>query len=292
MTLDTPVSTELPHLDGTFDVTGQQKDKFQRDGHVKLEGVFDREEVAAYRPALKSIVEAHKDESHTMEQKVAGAGKNWMFVNNLWRLDPVAREFVLSKRLGRVAADLLGVDAVRLFRDQSYFKGPGGANTPWHQDAYFMPLDTDQILTMWIPLTDITPELAPMDYVTGSHTKGFISPSNGEDADMDAFEDRMRSEGHEVYNYKTLNAGDIVVHSAWTMHASRSNTAEKLREAVVIVFFADGARIVADPPLGKDAEPQEFFARIIRNQNRRTSLPDLGNGDLAAGDMVPLVYQR
>ena len=49
------------------------------------------------------------------------------------------------------------VEAVRLFRDQSYFKGPDGANTPWHQDAYFMPLDSEKILTMWIPLTDITP---------------------------------------------------------------------------------------------------------------------------------------
>jgi ectoine hydroxylase-related dioxygenase (phytanoyl-CoA dioxygenase family) len=186
----------------------------------------------------------------------------------------------------------MGVDAVRLFRDQSYFKGPGGANTPWHQDAYFMPLDTDKILTMWIPLTDIDPELAPMSYVTGSHTAGYISPSNGDDASMDAFEHEMKTAGFEIFNYKTLSAGDVAVHSAWTMHSSRSNTSSQLREAIVVVFFADGARLVADPPLTREAPPQEFFARLIRKQNRETSLPGLKPGDLAAGEMTPLVFSR
>ena len=155
-----------------------------------------------------------------------------------------------------------------------------------------MPLDTDQILTMWIPLTDITPELAPMDYVTGSHKVGYINPSNGDDASMDDFERRMEAEGHPVFNYRTMNAGDIAVHSAWTMHSSRTNTAQKMREALVIVFFADGAKVVADPPLRADADPQQFFARIIRKQNRDTSLPGLKPGDVASGDMVPLVFER
>lgn len=283
---------DLPVLDGRYEIQPDHSEAFRRDGHLKLASVFRREEIDAYRPALKNIVETFNAQSHSMEQKVAGAGKNWMFVNNLWTLDPIARQFVLSPRLGQVAADLMGVDAVRMFRDQSYFKGPGGANTPWHQDAYFMPLDTDKILTMWIPLTDIVPELAPMNYVTASHLHGFIGPSNGDDKSMDSFEDDMRAKGYRIFNYQRLNAGDIAVHSAWTMHSSRSNTAAQLREAIVIVFFADGARLAAERPLTSDAPPQEFYARLIRKQNRETSLPGLKPGDLAAGDMTPLVFSR
>lgn len=287
-----PTLADMPALDGKHDINPDHIERFRQNGHLKLDAVLTSNEIDTYRPILKDIVQIFKDEQHSMEQRVAGAGKNWMFVNNLWTLDPVARKFILSSRLAQLAADLMGVDSVRLFRDQSYFKGPGGANTPWHQDAYFMPLDTNQILTMWIPLTDITPELAPMDYVTGSHKAGFISPSNGDDQSMDAFEVDMTSQGYEVFNYKTLSAGDIVAHSAWTLHSSRSNTADKLREAVVIVFFADGAKIVADPPLTSDANPQEYFARLIRKQNRETSLPGLKPGDVAAGEMVPKVFDR
>lgn len=283
---------DLPTLDSHYAIAPQAVADFRRDGHLKFTGVFDRDEIAAFRPALKDAVARCNADNHSMEQKVAGNGKNWMFVNNLWTLDPMARLFVLAPRLGQIAADLMGVDAVRLFRDQSYFKGPGGANTPWHQDAYFMPLDSDQIVTMWIPLTDIVPELAPMSYVTGSHHHGFIGPSNGDDDSMDAFEDEMRERGLGIHNYQRLSAGDVAVHSAWTMHSSRSNTADQLREAIVIVFFADGARLSAERPITRDAPPQEFFARLIRKQNRETSLPGLQPGDLAAGDMTPLVFSR
>lgn len=281
-----------PDIGGVYELRAQQIERFRRDGHIKLEGVFTGEEIAAYRPHLKRVVAENSAESHSMEQKVAGSGKNWMFVNNLWRLDEAARRFVLSRRLGRLAADLLGVEAVRLFRDQSYFKGPKGANTPWHQDAYFMPLDTEKILTLWIPLTAITPDLAPMSYVTGSNRAGYMGTSNGDDGSMDRFEEEVRARGFEVFNYGAFAVGDLAAHSAWTLHSSRTNTAARMREAVVIVYFADGARVVEDPALAPGAPPQEFYARIIRQQNRATSLPGARAGDRAESAMTPLAYSR
>jgi ectoine hydroxylase-related dioxygenase (phytanoyl-CoA dioxygenase family) len=283
---------QLPDIDGTYNILPEQVESFRHDGHIKLCSVLTSQEIEAYRHHLNKVVEAHSAQSHGMEQKVAGAGKNWKFVNNLWALDEAARRFVLSRRLGRIAADLMGVDAVRLFRDQSYFKGPQGANTPWHQDAYFMPLDTDKVLTMWIPLTDITPDLAPMSYVTGSNRAGYMGTSNGDDASMDSFEEEVRARGFEVFNYGTFQRGDVAVHSAWTLHSSRTNTSPLMREAIVIVYFADGAALIKDPELTPSTPPQEFYARLIRQQNRQTSLPGLKAGDLAQGPMTPLVYSR
>jgi len=289
---DAAFASGLPDLAGTYPVSTGQVEDFGRDGHIKLRGVFTPDEVAAYRDHLAGVVERHTTDTHAMERKVAGTGKNWRFVNNLWTLDQAARRFVLSRRLGQIAADLMQVDGVRLFRDQSYFKGPGGANTPWHQDAYFMPLDTQQILTMWIPLTAITPDLAPMNYVTGSNRAGYLGTSNGDDTAMDQFEAEIRAKGFSLFNYETFDVGDVAVHSAWTLHSSRTNTSPLMREAVVIVFFADGARSSADPPLTTNAPPQEFYARMIRQQNRNESLPGLRPGDLANGPMTPLVYSR
>jgi ectoine hydroxylase-related dioxygenase (phytanoyl-CoA dioxygenase family) len=287
-----PEAAGLPPLSSSYGLTPEQIAGAAQDGHVKLAQVFSGSEIAAYRPHLKRVVAEHQAQSHAMEQKVAGTGKNWMFVDNLWRLAPAARAFVLSPRLGRIAAQILGVDAVRLFRDQSYFKGPGGANTPWHQDAYFMPLDTEKILTMWIPLTDITPDLAPMDYVTGSHRTGYLGTSNGDDANMDRFASDLAAKGLQTFNYGTLQAGDVAVHSAWTLHSSRRNTSPLMREAVVIVYFADGARMTQDPALSRGAPGQEYYAKIIRRQNRETSLPGVRPGELAQGPMVPVVYDR
>lgn len=287
-----PAGEQPPEITGVHELSPQQIERFRLDGHIKINGVFTVDEIAAYRPHVTRVVKENSAETHDMEQKVAGSGKNWMFVNNLWMLDDAARRFVLSPRLGRIAADLLRVDAVRLFRDQSYFKGPRGANTPWHQDAYFMPLDTEKILTMWIPLTDITSDLAPMSYVTSSNRVGYMGTSNGDDASMDRFEEEVRAKGFEVFNYGSFEVGDVAVHSAWTLHSSRTNTASRMREAIVIVYFADGARLSEEPTLTSDAKPQEFYARVIRQQNRATSLPGLRPGDRAASIMTPLVFSR
>ena len=71
-----------------------------------------------------------------------------------------------------------------------------------------------------------------------------------------------------------------------------ARTHPRMREAMVIVYFADGARLAEDAPLKPGAPPQEFYARMIRQQNRTTSLPGLRPGDRAEGPMTPLVYSR
>ena len=56
---------------------------------------------------------------------------------NLWRVDEGVRQLVLSKRLGQVAADLLGVANVRIiYHDHALLKEAGGRATYWHQDQH------------------------------------------------------------------------------------------------------------------------------------------------------------
>ena len=88
---------------------------------------------------------------------------------NLWRLDEGIRQFVLSKRLGKVAADLLGVANVRIYHDHALFKEAGGRATYWHQDQYYWPLDTADTITMAMSLTDLSIGMGMFVFATGSH---------------------------------------------------------------------------------------------------------------------------
>ena len=47
--------------------------------------------------------------------------------------------------------------ALCLYHDQALFKEPGGGPTPWHQDQYYWPFDTDKTITMWMPLVEVGP---------------------------------------------------------------------------------------------------------------------------------------
>lgn len=53
-----------------------------------------------------------------------------------------------------IIIDLVGVENVRLSHDQALFKEPGGGHTLGHQDKFYWPLDTDKMITIWMPLVD------------------------------------------------------------------------------------------------------------------------------------------
>lgn len=280
-----------PILDSDRTVSRADVDGFRERGHVHISRLVDTAELAFYRPLLLAAVDRLDRGAHDMEQLVRGGQKGWQFVDNVWRHDQYARRFVTARRFARVAADLLGVDRVRLFRDQSYFKAPGGVSTSWHQDAYFLPLDTDRIVTMWLTLTDVTPDMAPLTFVSGSHRCGYLGTSLPDDAAMNHFEQSLIGRDFELANYQYLAAGDATFHAGWTLHSSRSNSSQVKREAFVVVYYADGAR-VAMPDIAPDALPQEHLAAAIRHNNLTSCLPGLAPGEQAATTHNPIVFQR
>ena len=82
------------------------------------------------------------------------------------------KKFCLSKRIGKIAADLMRTNAVRIFHEQAIFKEPGDTKSYWHQDQYFWPLNTNLHIGMWMALTDMTKDMGLMRFVKNSHTMG------------------------------------------------------------------------------------------------------------------------
>src|SRR5512140_3690692 len=95
-------------------------------------------------------------------------------VMNLWVRDEAVRRYVLARRFAKIAADLMGVKGVRIYHDQALYKEAGGGITPWHQDHYYWPMDTDNTITMWMPLMDITPEMGTLVFASGSQVNGHL----------------------------------------------------------------------------------------------------------------------
>ena len=88
---------------------------------------------------------------------------------NLWTKDETCREFAFSKRLARVAAELMGVKGVRIYHDQALYKEAGSGFTPWHADQYYWPLSNENTCTVWIPFQNTPLEMGPLSFAAGSH---------------------------------------------------------------------------------------------------------------------------
>jgi ectoine hydroxylase-related dioxygenase (phytanoyl-CoA dioxygenase family) len=281
----------LPDLSSAHDVSVEQVNQFQQNGHILLKGVVSPAEMIAYRLHIVDAVMNYDREEEILEQIAAGRKNGWRFVHNLWERDEVVRQFVLARRFAKIAADLMAVSAVRLLRDESYFKEPGGASTPWHQDCDFFPLDTPQVISMWIALSDISVEMAPLTFASGSHKDGYFVPEDNNI--LQGFsEQSLIKRGFELDNHGAMAAGDATFHAGWTLHSSGVNTSDRIREALVIVYYQDGAHVWMQQ--GSELNEKNYLQGcpkdIIRQQHLTRCLPGLKHGDLAASYKNPLVY--
>ena len=266
----------LPELCSGYPVAPDQSGAFRRDGHILLRGVATPEEVAAYRPVILEARDRFGPAATPLEDRDT-YGKAFLKGINLWEHDAAARGFVLARRFAKAAADLLGVEGVRVYHDQALLKEAGGGITPWHQDQHYWPLDTDNTITMWMPLIDLTAGMGTMHFASGSHREGYLGDMPISDDSEAKFEELIRSRGYRIARGGAMAAGDATFHYGWTLHGAPGNSTQRGREVMTIIWFADGARIT---------EPDNF--------NRRRDLarwmPGLGPGDLAASELNPLVY--
>lgn len=264
-----------PDLDTEYALTTDMVQQFQKNGHVLCKGLASKEEVDFYRKAILDGVEKLNTERRRMEDRDT-YGKAFLQIFNLWRQDEVLKKFVLAKRFGHVAAQLMGVERVRLYHDQALFKEPGGGHTPWHQDQYYWPLDTNNTVTMWMPLIDITSDMGIMKFASGTHKLGSITSKEISDSSEDFFNDFVSSNKFDVSGANALNAGDATFHAGWTLHSAPGNHSPKMREVMTVIYFADKTKVL---------KPEHDH----RKKDHEVWLMSIPPGQLANSELNPLI---
>jgi ectoine hydroxylase-related dioxygenase (phytanoyl-CoA dioxygenase family) len=250
-------------------------ERFRRNGHVVLPEVASRAEVEQFRPAIQKGAAILRRETRPLEARDT-YGRAFLQSCNLWQVEEAVERFVRAPRFGALAAALLGVDRVRIYHDQALFKEPHGGRTPWHQDEFYWPLDTEHTVTMWMPLHDVGPETGLMAFADGSHRLGDLRGREISDRSEAEFAALVAEQGLHVSETRALRAGDASFHAGWTLHCAGANTTGEVREAFTIIFFADGARL---------REPRNGYERF----DATIWLPGVEVGEIAASPLNPLV---
>ena len=232
----------LPPLSAPHRLDERAIRAFRTDGHVRVDALATPAEVAAYRPAiLETGPRCRYDDRPLAERDTYGQAFIQMF--NLWTKDERVRAFVCASRFARAAAELMGVAGVRLYHDQALFKEPGGGFTPWHQDQFYWPLDTEHTVTLWMPLVAVTTEMGPMTFASGSHRLGKLSELPISDESEAAYDRAVAEHGLRCTEPEAYAPGDATFHAGWTLHRAPPNRTGVMREVMTVIYFADGARV-------------------------------------------------
>lgn len=266
----------LSGLANVYTISDSDLRAFRDNGWVLLREVCPPDDMRVYGPAIREAAMRHNTETRPLEERDT-YGRAFLQVMNLWRADPVVAQFTLAKRFAGIAAQLLGVDKVRLYHDQALFKEPGGGHTPWHQDGFFWPLRQDRTVTMWMPIVDVPAEMGTMSFADNSHGQGIISLDEGISDDSEVFYDEfVRSHGLRVRTSGAMRAGDATFHSGLTLHRAPGNPTDRIREVMTVIYYADGEVI---------QEAKNGF----QENDTASWFPGLKAGDLAASELNPIL---
>ena len=269
----------LPDLSAPYTVPEASRREIREKGHTMLCGVLSPAEIDAWAPVVREVGLGITPENRRDDTQDELLAKAFLQLQNLWRADERMARFCLAARFGQIAADLLGVDAVRMYHDQAIFKEPGGGPTPFHQDQYYFPLDGDEIITMWMPLTPVTADMGSLVYGTGTHRLGHLGEFEASEESERIFRQLIADKGIPLETHGVMAAGDATFHTAWTLHGAPENTTGTMREVMTIIWFADGLRGI---------EPQHEWHR----KDYDKWLPGLQPGEVAATELNPVVWRR
>jgi ectoine hydroxylase-related dioxygenase (phytanoyl-CoA dioxygenase family) len=222
--------------------------EFRAKGFVRTDDVLSQEEIERFGAAVdREVAERTADDGRSLDEK-SRYEQSFIQCMRLWETCPEVLPLSCHAGLAGIAAQLLGVDSVRMWQDQALYKEPGGKETTPHQDETFWAIGEEPLVSAWIPFDDVTRDSGAMAYVPGSHHAGMLK----------VVDITHRSEPYAILKDPALQgrrpevvqvrAGSVIWHHGLTVHQASANRTDRTRRVFTVVYIASNARRIQSWP--------------------------------------------
>ena len=235
-------ATHWPDLDAPYALQAGQVEAFRRAGCIKLKEVFTPATLAHFGAEMTRLTIELNTESRPLAER-STYDRAFLQVMNLWEQSALVARFVMGQRLARLAAELLEVNGVRLYHDQSLYKEPSGGMTPAHADQYYWPLASDRTITAWIPLQAVPLEMGPLGFYAGSQGVAFGRDLGISDESEARISENMARHGFP-FEVGPFELGEVSFHLGWTFHKAGANTTTQPRSVMTVIYMDAEMRLV------------------------------------------------
>jgi ectoine hydroxylase-related dioxygenase (phytanoyl-CoA dioxygenase family) len=239
----TTLAAARPDLDAPYALTPDQVRSYRENGFIRLKNVLSPETIRAYAPEITRKVHELNTLHLPMEQR-STYQKAFLQVMNLWTKSDVVKEFAFSRRLARIAAELMGTRGVRMYHDQALYKEGRGGFTPWHADQYYWPMASEHTVTVWIPLQATPLELGPLAFAPRSHRHDLGRDLQISDQSEAKIEKKLLAANLGQVE-DAFELGEVSFHSGWTFHRAGRNLTDRPREVMTIIYMDSEMRLAA-----------------------------------------------
>ena len=228
-------------LDTPYELTPKQIQHFRSNGFVKLKNVLATEVVDYMQTTISAEVQRLNTQHVPLEQRDTYS-KAFLQIMNMWTQSESVKDIVFSKRLAKIATDLMGVEGVRMYHDQALYKEAGGGFTPWHADQYYWPLSNDNTVTVWMPLQKTPLEMGPLEFSAKSFMLQDGRTLKISDDSENIIEKKLRLSDFEQV-IEPFDLGEVSFHSGWVFHRAGANKTDIMREVMTIIYMDKNMRL-------------------------------------------------
>lgn len=213
---------------------------FRHDGFVVVPDLLEEAEVDRYNELVTAAVRVRTAHDTVPLAEKSRYQQSFQQCMNLWEDHAEVRSLTFHSRLGQAAAELMGVEAVRLWHDQALYKQAGGRQTDAHQDHPYWPIRETLSCTAWVPLGGSTLASGALGYLPGTHAIGmrkFVNIFFGEPEDI--LSDPEVAGIEPVF--LEVPKGSVAYHHGLTIHLAKPNRSDRDRAVHTIIYFPDGS---------------------------------------------------
>ena len=228
-----------------YNLTTNDIKTFQKNGFIKLKNVLTPDVIQVLRCEILSLLRKTFKNYNDIKKN------RFLSLEMMWLENTSIREFVLSSRIAKICAELLSVKRIRLYHDNALVKESGCGRTPWHYDDHHFPLDTNDVITAWIPAQAIPIEMGPLAFAKPLEVYKLVK-----DIEFNEFDTSYDRKINNVFKKKQVSIveepfelGEVSFHHNLSFHTASENKTTQSRVVLANTYFADGARVVKNPTM-------------------------------------------
>ena len=258
----------------------QQIQSYQDNGFLIIEGFLSGQELQEWREALNEAVAKRNGNKMPDRAEVYGKGDDadksyydnvFAQLINLWVDNAKMQKIMLDERLGKMAAELAGVDSIRIWHDQALIKKPWANPTSWHLDTPYWPFSDRKALSIWVALDDATLENGCLFFIPQSHQQtSFENPGIGKN--MGAIFDYYPQFRSSPSVAAPMKAGSCSFHNGLLIHGAHANMTPGYRRAMTCAYMPGGSTYNGTQNILSDEQVSKLSVGDVLNDDVQNPL--------------------
>lgn len=241
-------------------LSSQQKQFFETEGYLIVEGLFKPEEIEFYKSHFEAMRLEQKAERGQLDAVSDDPLLEYPRIMQPHRHDSASLDWLTDARINEAMTGLLGTEPFAV-QTMFYFKPAGARGQALHQDQYYLRVQPGTCIAAWMAVDDCDIHNGCLRVLPASHNLPLLCLTEA-DTELSFTDVMVEVPDESLIVPVEMKAGDVLFFNGQVVHGSLPNTtSDRFRRALIGHYIVGEAEKVYQwyhPVLRMDGTPVEL----------------------------------